>query len=77
VAWSQVLELDFPLLSDWNCEAVEGFGVAGTYVGMRGVARRSAFLIDEGGTVRGAWRYGTGEVPDADELVAAARELPS
>src|SRR5688500_18753213 len=73
VAWSQVLELGFPLLSDWNGEAVEAFGVAHTYVGMQGVARRSAFLVDEGGTVRGAWRYGTSEVPDADELVAAAR----
>ena len=77
VAWAQVLELDFPLLSDWNGEAVEAFDVAQTYVGMRGVARRSAFLIDEGGTVRGAWRYGTSEVPDADELVAAARALSS
>src|SRR5918998_1680051 len=77
VAWSQVLELDFPLLSDWNGEAVAGFDVAQTYVGMRGVAQRAAFLIDDGGTVRGAWRYGTSEVPDADELVAAAHGLSS
>jgi peroxiredoxin len=77
IAWGQVLELDFPLLSDWNGEAVDGFGVAHTYVGMRDVARRSAFLIDQSGTVRGAWRYGSSEVPDADELVAAARELSS
>jgi peroxiredoxin len=75
VAWAQVLELDFPLLSDWNGEAIEGFDVEQTYVGMRGVAQRSAFLVDEGGTVRGAWRYGTSEVPDADELVEAARAL--
>jgi peroxiredoxin len=77
IAWSQVLELDFPLLSDWNAEAVEAFGVGQTYVGMRGVARRSAFLIDKDGTVRGAWRYGTSEVPDADVLVAAAHALSS
>jgi mycoredoxin-dependent peroxiredoxin len=77
IAWSQVLELDFPLLSDWNGKAVDGFGVAQDYVGMRGVARRSAFLIDEGGTVRGAWRYGRSEVPDADELVEAAHALSS
>ena len=42
---------------------------------VHGVAERSAFLIDEGGTVRGAWRYETGEVPDMDELLAAARSL--
>jgi peroxiredoxin len=76
VAWREVLELPFALLSDWNGEAVAGFGVElADYAGMRGVAERSAFLIDEVGTVRGAWRYETGEVPDVDELLAAARAL--
>ena len=42
---------------------------------MHGVAERSAFLVDAGGTVRGAWRYETNEVPDMDELLAAARGL--
>jgi peroxiredoxin len=64
-----------PLLSDWNGEAVQGFGVAHDYHGMRDVSERSAFLIDEGGTVRGAWRYEHAEVPDFDELLAAARAL--
>ena len=77
VAWREVLELNFPLLSDWHGEAVEGFGVAHVHLGRRGVAERSAFLIDQGGTVRGAWRYETAEVPDVDELVAAARALPA
>jgi peroxiredoxin len=79
IAWREVLELNFPLLSDWNAEAVEGFGVAygGFGGGMAAVARRSAFLVDEGGTVRGAWRYGVGEVPDMDELLVAARALRS
>ena len=77
IAWKQVMRLDFPLLSDWNGEAVEAFGVAHDYRGMRGVAQRSAFLVDEGGTVRNAWRYGGSEVPDADELVEAARALSS
>ena len=75
IAWKQVLQLDFPLLSDWNGEAVAGFDVEHEYRGMLGVARRSAFLVDGGGTVRGAWRYGSSEVPDADELIAAARAL--
>ena len=42
---------------------------------MRGVPERSAFLVDTDGTVRGAWRYETGELPDFDELLAAARSL--
>jgi peroxiredoxin len=77
IAWAQALDLDFPLLSDWNGEAVHGFGVAQEHRGMRDVAERTAFLIDTGGTVRGAWRYGTTEVPDVDELLEAARALSS
>src|SRR5918995_1503315 len=73
VAWREVLELDFPLLSDWNGEAVGGFGIAQDYRGMKRVAERTAFLVDEGGTVRGAWRYRNGEVPDMDELLSAAQ----
>ena len=28
VAWTQALDLNFPLLSDWNGEAIRGFGIA-------------------------------------------------
>jgi peroxiredoxin len=71
----QALDLDFPLLSDWNGEATHGFGVAFEFNGMRDVSERTAFLIDGEGVVRGAWAYGTGELPDLDELIAAARAL--
>ena len=75
VAWMQALDLNFPLLSDWNAEAVRGFGIAHAYRGLGDVAERTAFLIDRSGTVRGAWRYETAEVPDFDELLSAARAL--
>ena len=75
VAWTQALDLDFPLLSDWNAEATHGFGVAFDYNGMRDVSQRSAFLVDTEGVVRGAWAYETSELPDLDVLVAAARAL--
>jgi glutaredoxin-dependent peroxiredoxin len=75
VAWMQALDLNFPLISDWNGDAVRGFGVARDYRGMSDVARRAAFLIDAGGTVRGAWAYEDGELPDFDELISAARAL--
>jgi glutaredoxin-dependent peroxiredoxin len=75
VAWMQALDLDFPLLSDWNGDAVRSFGIARDYRGMRDVARRTAFLIDADGTVRGAWAYEDGEVPDFDELISAAQAL--
>ena len=73
IAWTQALDLNFPLLSDWNAEAVHGFGLAHDYRGLRDVAERAAFLVEAGGTVRGAWRYRTDEVPDFDELLTAAR----
>jgi len=74
VAWMQALDLDFPLLSDWNGDATRGFGVAYEHRGLRDVSARSAFLIDRDGTVRGAWSYETSQVPDFDELLAAVRE---
>src|SRR5436190_24148839 len=75
IAWMQALDLTVGLLSDWNAEAVRGFGVAQDYRGMRDVAQRTAFLIDREGEVRGAWTYENDVVPDFDELLAAARAL--
>jgi peroxiredoxin len=75
IAWMQVLNLTFPLLSDWNGEAIDGFGVAHDYRGFRGVSRRSAFLVGTDGTVRRAWAFRDDEVPDVDELLAAAQQL--
>lgn len=73
IAWSQALDLNFPLLSDWNGEAIRAFGVEREFRGHKGIPERSAFLIDRDGTVRGAWRYETAEVPDFDELLRAAQ----
>jgi peroxiredoxin len=75
-AWRQVLDLNFPLLSDWNGEAARGFGVAHEYRGMQDVSRRSAFLVGRDGIIRGAWQYEASAVPDFDVLLAAARSLP-
>jgi peroxiredoxin len=74
IAWSQALDLEgVELLSDWNGEAVRGFGVAHERRGMQEVAERSAFLIAREGIVREAWRYEPAELPDFDALLAAAR----
>lgn len=76
VAWAQVLDLgDIPLLSDWNGEAVEAYGIAHEYRGMQGIAERTAFLVGRDGIIRGAWRYDVGELPDFDQLASAARSL--
>jgi peroxiredoxin len=75
VAWTQALDINVPLLSDWNAEAVRAFGVAQDYRGMKDVAERSAFLVDGQGMIRGAWRYEPGQLPDFDELLSAAHSV--
>jgi peroxiredoxin len=75
IAWAQALDLNFPLLSDFNADAVHAFGIAFDFRGLKDVAERTAFLVDADGTVRGAWRYDTAEVPDFDELLRAAQAL--
>ncbi len=54
---------------------MRAFGVAHDYRGLRDVARRSAFLWGGDRVVRWARAYETGEVPDVDELVDAARAV--
>jgi peroxiredoxin len=67
--------LTFPLLSDWSGQAVQAFGVTQTLDGLEGTPVRSCFLIDAGGIIQGAWRYGNDEVPDVEALLAAAHAL--
>ena len=73
VAWMQALDLDFPLLSDWNGEATRGFGIAFDFRGLKDVSERSAFLVDADGVVRAAWAYDASELPDFDEILESAR----
>jgi peroxiredoxin len=58
-AFAEQLYLQFPLLSDFNREVVQQFGIAYTedqpYSGFWGMSRRSVFVIDRDGTVRYAW----------------------
>lgn len=75
IAWTQALDLNFGLLSDFNGEAVRAFGIGFEFRGFRDVARRSAFLVDQEGVIRDAWAYETGEVPDVETWLAAVRAL--
>jgi glutaredoxin-dependent peroxiredoxin len=75
IAWTQALDLNFGLLSDFNGEAVRAFGIGFEFRGYRDVARRSAFLVDETALVRNAWYYETGDQPDVDEWLEACAAL--
>ena len=54
---------------------MRAFGVEHEFHKHKNVPERSAFLVDQNGTVRGAWRYDTAELPDLDELLRAAHAL--
>jgi peroxiredoxin len=75
VAWTQALDLDFPLLSDYNAEATHGFDIAFEHRGLKDVSERSAFLVGREGVIRGAWSYGTSDLPNFDELLEAVRAI--
>ena len=75
IAWTQALDLNFGLLSDYNGDATRALGIGFEFRGLREVSSRSAFLVDGSGTIRSAWSYDTGELPDVDVLLEAARGL--
>ncbi len=75
-AWKEALGIDITLLSDWNGTLAKHFGAGQVWRSMEDVPHRSAFLVGQDATVLGSWRYEDSEVPDFDELLAAAQALP-
>jgi len=54
--FAETHSLPFPLLSDFNRETATSFGVRNDdFFGMKGVSNRSAFVVDQDGTIRWAW----------------------
>ena len=46
-------KLSFPLLSDFNKQVIRDYGVYNEdMIGLRGIAKRAVFVLDEGGVVR-------------------------
>lgn len=68
-------EAPFPILSDFNRTATDAYGVRNDdYFGLRGVAHRSAFVVDRGGTVVYAWcSEDDSRLPPFDEIEDAVR----
>ena len=67
----------FPILSDWNKEASEAFGVLRRDLGgLKGVSERAAFVIDREGVVRFSWvGDNPGILPPFDEIKDTVRGL--
>ena len=52
-AWGDQQKLGFPLLSDYNKEAIARYGVVNPdMIGLKNIAKRAVFVIDKGGVVR-------------------------
>lgn len=52
-AWGDQQELGFPLLSDYNKEAIKAYDVVNPdMIGLKNIAKRAVIVIDKGGIVR-------------------------
>jgi peroxiredoxin len=81
-AWAEKEGISLPLLSDYNHEATEAYGIAYEQflpeknLIMGGVPKRSAFLIDRSGIVQYAEvKESPGDLPDFDAIKAKLAEL--
>src|SRR3954465_8329607 len=75
IAWTQALDLNFGLLSDFNGEAVRAFGIGSGFRGFPDAAQRAAFLGDATGVIRNSWYYESGDAPEPDDWLEAARSM--
>ena len=52
-AWGDQHKLNFPLLSDYNKEVIQKYGVVNPdMIGLKNIAKRAVFVIDRNGVVR-------------------------
>ncbi len=76
-AFIKAHDLKIPLLSDFNKEVSRAYGVLHEeLMGLRGVSKRSVFVLDRDGVVRYRWvSDDPGKMPDFDEIREALRGL--
>jgi peroxiredoxin len=60
------------LLSDLHRTAVRDYGI---YAPEWNANSRATFIVDTGGTIRFIERYGRGELPDPDRILAEVKKL--
>lgn len=76
-AFASAEGLTFPLLSDFNKEVAPRYGAFHEELfGLRGVAKRAAFVVDREGIVRYRWVSDVPtNLPDLEAIKAALREI--
>jgi peroxiredoxin len=77
VKFAESTNAQFPIVSDFNREAMTAFDVErDDLLGMHGVSERAAFVIDRDGMIQYAWvGENPGVFPPMEEIRAAVREL--
>lgn len=75
--WKQKENLNFTLLSDFNKSVSADYGAQyDDFIGLKGVAKRSAFVLDKEGKVQYAEVLeSAGDLPNFDAVKAALKEL--
>jgi peroxiredoxin len=79
-AFANHLNVQFPLVSDFNRQIVRQFGIDYThdepYTGWWGMSRRSVFVLDREGVVRYVWITDDPLVaPDVEEAIRAVEAI--
>lgn len=76
-AFAEKNNLKFPLLSDFNKEVSKAYDAQyDNFLGMKGVAKRSAFVVDKAGVIRYRWVSEDAKVkPDLAEIRKALNSL--
>ena len=71
--WANAVGIsNYPLLSDIHRTVVKDYGV---YWADWNANSRATFIIDKTGTIRYVERYGRGELPDPDKILAEVKKL--
>lgn len=75
--WADDMGVAFPVLSDFNKEAAKAYGVLQEdFFGLRGVAKRSVFVVDAAGRIGYVWvSDDPGVLPPFGEVQEAVRAL--
>jgi peroxiredoxin (alkyl hydroperoxide reductase subunit C) len=72
--WAKAVGIsNYPLLSDIHRTVSRAYGV---YWPDWNANVRATFVVDKQGVIRFAERYGRGELPDPDRMLAEVRKLP-
>lgn len=74
--FAQMHGFDFPLVSDFNKDISEAYGVKVDRGTIKGICHRSVFVIDLEGKIRWVWKQERGgALPDNPEILQVIRNL--